>query len=278
MRGGLSAQIARFAETRDDIEDNFYLQALSDMHLYSDFDIDVYGSTEPRYPYVRIFIIVALAIVLIACINFMNLSTAQSERRAKEIGLRKTVGSRPRADRRAIAKRVGAALAAGAVNCRSGGVVLMLPAFNHIVDKSIRLDSETWSIWNSLCRGGSISWPTGGKLPSPCFCQGSKPVQVLKGGFTAQRGGTVFRRVLVVTQFAVTIILILGTTVVYRQFQYVMEKDLGYDKDLLVYMPVLGGIMDSYDGFRNDLTQQPSVKGVTTSSDIPIYTVSASLR
>ncbi|MGB3780548.1 MAG: ABC transporter permease [Tunicatimonas sp.] len=79
----LSAQIAQYAATRDDIEDNFYLQALRDIHLYSDFDIDVYGSTEPRYPYVRIFIIVALAIILIACINFMNLSTAQSERRAK---------------------------------------------------------------------------------------------------------------------------------------------------------------------------------------------------
>ena len=74
----LSAQIAQYAATRDDIEDNFYLQALRDIHLYSDFDIDVYGSTEPRYPYVRIFIIVVLAIILIACINFMNLSTAQS--------------------------------------------------------------------------------------------------------------------------------------------------------------------------------------------------------
>ena len=269
----LSAQIARFAETRDDIEDNFYLQALSDMHLYSDFDIDVYGSTEPRYPYVRIFIVVALAIILIACINFMNLSTAQSERRAKEIGLRKTVGSR----RGQIVGQLlseSVLLSLLALLIAGVAVVLVLPAFNHIVDKSIRLDSETWSIGIAFIGGAVLVGLLAGSYPS-LFLSGFKPVQVLKGGFTAQRGGTVFRRVLVVTQFAVTIILILGTTVVYRQFQYVMEKDLGYDKDLLVYMPIRGDIMANYEGFKNDLLQQPLVKKVTVASDIPTHSTRA---
>ena len=271
--GGLSAQIARFAETRDDIEDNFYLQALSDMHLYSDFDIDVYGSTEPRYPYVRIFIIVALAIVLIACINFMNLSTAQSERRAKEIGLRKTVGSR----RGQIVGQLlseSVLLSLLALLIAGVAVVLMLPAFNHIVDKSIRLDSETWSIGIAFIGGAVLVGLLAGSYPA-LFLSGFKPVQVLKGGFTAQRGGTVFRRVLVVTQFAVTIILILGTTVVYRQFQYVVEKDLGYDKDLLVYMPIRGDIMANYEGFKNDLLQQPLVKKVAVASDVPTHSTRA---
>ncbi len=269
----LSAQIAQYAATRDDIEDNFYLQVLDDIHLYSDFDIDVYGSTEPRYPYVRIFVIVALAIILIACINFMNLSTAQSERRAKEIGLRKTVGSR----RGQIVGQLlseSVLLSLLALVIAGVAVVLALPAFNSIVDKQIVLDSGNWPIGLSFVTGAVVIGLLAGSYPA-LFLSGFKPVQVLKGGFTARRGGTVFRRVLVVTQFAVTIILILGTTVVYKQFQYFMEKDLGYDKDLLVYMPVLGDIMDNYNGFKNDLLQQPSLVGVTASNDIPIHTVHA---
>ncbi len=271
----LSAKIAQYAATRDDIEDYFYLQALSDIHLYSDFDIDVYGSTEPRYPYVRIFIVVALAILLIACINFMNLSTAQSERRAKEIGLRKTVGSR----RGQIVGQLlseSVLLSLLALLVAGVAVVLALPAFNNIVDKSIGWGSETWFIGLAFLAGAVVIGLLAGSYPA-LFLSGFKPVEVLKGGFKTRRGGTMFRRVLVVTQFAVTIILILGTTVVYQQFQYFMEKDLGYDKDLLIYMPVLGDIVDkgNYNGFKNDLTQQPAIKGVTASSDIPIQTVHA---
>ena len=270
----LSAQIAEFAKTRDDIRDNFYLQTLGDIHLYSDFDIDVYGSTEPRYLYVRIFTGIALAIVLIACINFMNLSTAQSERRAKEIGLRKTVGSR----RWQIVGQLlseSILLSLLALFLAGVAVVLVLPTFNRIVDKSIGLGPEMWPTGVAFIVGAVVIGLLAGSYPA-LFLSAFKPVQVLKGGFVAHRGGTVFRRVLVVTQFAVTIILILGTTVVYQQFQYFIEKDLGYDKDLLVYMPMLGDIISDYDGFKNDLTQQPTVKGVTTSSDLPIYTVSAS--
>ena len=268
----LSAQITQLTK-RDDAEDNFYLQALDDIHLYSDFDIDVYGSTEPRYPYVRIFIVVALAILLIACINFMNLSTAQSERRAKEIGLRKAVGSR----RGQIVGQLlseSVLLSLLALLIAGGAMGLALPYFNGIVDKSIRLGSETWPIGLAFAAGSVVIGLLAGSYPA-LFLSGFKPVEVLKGGFKARSGGTTFRRVLVVTQFAVTIILILGTTVVYRQFQYFMEKDLGYDKERLVYMPVLGDIMTNYSGFKNDLLQQPPVKGVTAASDIPIYTTSA---
>ncbi|MGB3780547.1 MAG: FtsX-like permease family protein [Tunicatimonas sp.] len=155
-------------------------------------------------------------------------------------------------------------------------VTLALSAFNSIVDKAIVLNSEKWPTGLSFVAGAVGIGLLAGSYPA-LFLSGFKPVEVLKGGFTARRGGTMFRRVLVVTQFAVTIILILGTTVVYKQFQYFMEKDLGYDKELLVYMPVLGDIVDkgNYNGFKNDLTQQPAIKGVTASSDIPIQTVHA---
>jgi putative ABC transport system permease protein len=95
---------------------------------------------------------------------------------------------------------------------------------------------------------------------------------VLKGTFRSN-GGTNFRRALVVVQFSVTIVLLLGTVVIYKQFRFFMEKDLGYNKDMLVYMPVRGDIMKNYDGFKNTLTESEDIKGVAYSSDIPTYTV-----
>ncbi|MEO0332940.1 MAG: FtsX-like permease family protein, partial [Bacteroidota bacterium] len=271
----LSARITEFVAAKRDFGDHFYLQALDDIHLYSNFDIDVYGSTEPRYPYVNIFIVVALAILLIASINFMNLSTAQSERRAKEIGLRKAVGSqRSQIIGQLLSESVLLSLLALVV--ATGAVLLSLSAFNEIVGKSIVLSSEKWAIGISFIVGTVLVGLVAGSYPA-LVLSAFKPAQVLKGGLSAKQGGTLFRRILVVTQFAVTIILILGTTVVYRQFQYFVEKDLGYDKDLLVYMPIRGDIRDNYDGFKNDLLQQPAIKGITTSSDIPTYSTSATL-
>ena len=271
----LSEKITEFARVDEDLNDYFYLQALDDIHLYSNFDIDVYGSTEPRYPYVNIFIVVALAILLIASINFMNLSTAQSERRAKEIGLRKAVGSqRSQIIGQLLSESVLLSLLALVV--ATGAVLLSLSAFNEIVGKSIVLSSEKWVISISFIVGTILVGLIAGSYPA-LVLSAFKPAQVLKGGLSVKQGGTLFRRVLVVTQFAVTIILILGTTVVYRQFQYFVEKDLGYDKDLLVYMPIRGDIRDNYDGFKNDLLQQPAIKGITTSSDIPTYTIQATL-
>ncbi len=271
----LSEKITEFARVDKDLSDYFYLQALDDIHLYSNFDIDVYGSTEPRYPYVNIFIVVALAILLIASINFMNLSTAQSERRAKEIGLRKAIGSqRSQIIGQLLSESVLLSLLALVV--AAVAMLLSLSAFNEIVGKSIVLSPEKWVICISFIIGTVLLGLVAGSYPA-LVLSAFKPAQVLKGGASTKQGGTLFRRVLVVTQFAVTIILILGTTVVYRQFQYFVEKDLGYDKDLLVYMPIRGDIRDNYDGFKNDLLRQPTIKGITTSSDIPTYTIRATL-
>ena len=267
----LSAQFTAFGKSRDDLTDILYLQPVSKIHIYSDFDIDVYGSTELRYPYINIFMVVALAIILIACINFMNLSTARSEKRAKEIGLRKAIGSRRlQIIFQLLSESVLITLLALLIAWAAA--VVVLPYFNNIVDKSITFGPEKWPVWLAFIGGAMFVGLMAGSYPA-FFLSGFKPVQVLKGGFKSRGSGTTFRRVLVVVQFAMTVVLILGTTVVYKQFQYFMEKDLGYDKDLLVYMPVRGDIMHHYNGFKNDLLQQPLIKGVTVSSDIPTYTV-----
>ncbi len=267
----LSEQISEFAETRDDLTDVLYLQALEEIHLYSDFDIDVYGSTELRYPYVNIFIIVAFAIILIACINFMNLSTAQSEKRAKEIGLRKAIGSRrSQIIGQLLSESVLIAMLALIIAWTATGFAL--PYFNNIADKSITFGADKWLIWLAFIVGSVLIGLLAGSYPA-IYLSKFKPVQVLKGKFHAGGGGTTFRRILVIVQFAVSIILLAGTAIVYKQFQYFMDKDLGYNKDLLIYMPVRGDIMKNYDSFKNELLQQSSIKGVTISSDIPTYTV-----
>jgi len=152
--------------------------------------------------------------------------------------------------------------------------ILVLPYFNDIVDKSIAIGLDKWPVILSFVAGAVLVGILAGSYPA-VFLSGLKPIRVIKGGSRNGRRGTSFRRVLVVIQFAVTVILILGTTIVYKQFQYLMEKDLGYDKDLLVYMPVRGEIMNNFNGFKNDLLQQPFINGVTVSSDIPTYTVHA---
>ncbi|MEM6844098.1 MAG: ABC transporter permease [Bacteroidota bacterium] len=272
----LSQQIAEVTANRNDIDgDAFYMQSLNDIHLYSDFDIDLYGSTELRYPYVNIFTLIALAIMLMACINFMNLSTAQSERRAKEIGLRKTVGS---LRRHIVGQLLGESVLLSLLASLIAGlaVLLALPYFNNIVDKSIYLSSEKWPLGVTFLLGVVAIGLLAGSYPA-LFLSRFKPVQVLKGGLPAHQGGSMFRRVLVVTQFAVSIILISGTAIVYQQFQHMLAKDLGYDKDLLVYMPARGDIMDNYAGFKNDLLQQPLIDHVTATSDIPTHTTRATI-
>jgi ABC-type antimicrobial peptide transport system permease subunit len=267
----LSKQVSDFGKTRDDMADIWYFQKLTDIHLHSDLDIDVYGTSEPRAPYVKIFIVVAIAIILIACINFMNLSTARSEQRAKEIGLRKTVGSlRSQITMQLLGESVMVTMLA--LMLAAGAMVLALPSFNIMTGKVITLGLDKWPIWISFLTGAVVIGLLAGSYPA-LYLSAFKPVQVLKGRFRGGNSGTTFRRVLVVVQFSVTIILLLGTAIVYKQFRFFMEKDLGYNKDLLIYMPVRGDIWKNYAGFKNELLQHPSVKGVTVSSDILTYTV-----
>jgi len=266
----LSSQFTEFGKSRENLTDILYLQALTRIHLYSDFDIDVYGSTELRYPYVNIFAVVAIAIILIACINFMNLSTAQSDKRAKEIGLRKTIGSlRGQIITQLLSESILITMLALVV--AGTAVVLILPAFNQIADKSITLGPEKWPVGLAFVVGAFCIGFVAGSYPA-FYLSAFNPVQVLKGGYKSG-GGTSFRRALVVVQFSVTIMLLLGTMIVYKQFQFFLEKDLGYDKDLLIYMPVRGDIFKNYEGFKNRLIQHDEIKGVTYSSDIPTYTV-----
>ncbi len=267
----LSARIGEYAKKNDEIADIFFLQAVKDIHLYSGLDIDLYGSSKERAPYVRIFWIVGMLIIFIACINFMNLSTARSEKRAKEIGLRKTIG----ANRGSI---VGQLLMESVLFALLAYVLalcalnLILPSFSALMEKQLVLGPQQWPMLLAFLGGAVAIGLLAGSYPA-LVLSSFQPIRVLKGTFSPAKGGVYFRRTLVVVQFAVTVVLILGTLVVYQQFKYFMKKNLGYAKDQLVYMQRQGEIGKHYNAFRQELLQHPGIAGVTTSSDVPTYTV-----
>ncbi len=270
----LSEKLTAYAESNDDIADIFYLQAIEDIHLYSDFDIDVYSGTEFRYPYVNIFYAVMLCIIIIACINFMNLSTARSEKRAKEIGLRKTVGARKR---NIIGQLLGESIFLSVISFFIASLItfFIIPYFGTLVGKDFNLGIGEWYLLPIFFGGAILVGLLAGSYPA-FYLSAFRPIKVLKGTYSSAKGGTYFRRVLVTLQFAVALIMVTGTIIIYQQFQFFMEKDLGYDKDLLIYLPRRGQIWDNYPAFRTELQKNPLIKNISVSSDLPTYTIHSS--
>jgi len=267
----LSAKIDEYVATNDELLDTFYLQALEDIHLYSDLAIDLYGSSEPKYQYINIFYVVALFIIFIACINFMNLSTARSKKRAKEIGIRKTIGA---GRSNIIMQLLGESMFFAFISFFIAllTTILILPYFNVLVGKELVLGIEQWELLLTFLIGTAIIGLLAGSYPA-FYLSSFQPIKVVKGTFSSIKGGVYFRRILVSLQFLVAIIMVSGTMVIYQQFRFFMEKDLGYNKDLLIYLPKRGEIWNHYPAFKNELLQSSLIQNVSVSSDLPTYTV-----
>jgi len=251
------------------------LQPLTDIHLRSDYAIDLYGSTENKSIYVYAFSLIALFVLLIACINFMNLSTARSEKRSKEVGLRKVVGA---TRHHIIAQFYGESLFMTVISFVAAVflVYLLLPAFNNLSGKMLMLDSLKEPVF--LLGLFGIMLVTGLVSGSyPALVQSSfKPVDSIKGTgltFSSKSGKSLFRRSLVVVQFTLSIMLIVGTLIVYRQTHYMLNKELGYEKESMIYFRKRANVRNQYDAFKSELLRDPNITGVTASSDIPTYTV-----
>ncbi|MBN1270642.1 MAG: ABC transporter permease [Candidatus Aminicenantes bacterium] len=253
----------------------FILQPLTDIHLRSDYAIDLYGQTENKSIYVYAFSAIALFVLLIACINFMNLSTARSEKRAKEVGLRKVVGA---VKSQITAQFYGESFFMTIISFFIAGllVYLLLPVFNNISGKQLTLHSMGNPVILFILLG--IMVVTGLISGSyPALVQSSfRPVEALRGIGTrtsSRSGKSLFRRVLVVTQFTLSIILIVGTLTVHRQINYMLNKELGYEKDSMMYFIKRAQLRTQYDAFKQELLRDPHITGVTTSSDVPTYSV-----
>ena len=253
------------------ITPTFSLQRLTDIHLGEHYVLDVPGGGNLQY--VRIFSIVAIFILLIACINFMNLSTALSSRRAKEVGLRKTIGAMRW---QLVAQFLGEAVLLALVAFGVGMVLvwLLMPLFNELTGKQFSIQTLGGSRFLLLLGVAIASGLIAGSYPALVLSR-FQPVKVLKGMKVLQPGKAYFRNGLVVLQFTIAIALMVGTLVVYRQLRFIRDRDMGFDKGNLLYvsMPHVG-----YDNMKKGAIQidaalagQPGIISHTVVGDLPTY-------
>jgi len=236
------------------------LHPMKNWHLYGDFKNGV--TTGGRILYVWLFGIIGIFVLLLACINFMNLSTALSEKRAKEVGIRKAVGS--------LRKQLiyqffveSLTVTVFAFLCSLVLVQLILPFFNSITDKQTHILWTSPSFWLAGIGFCLITGLIAGSYPA-FYLSSFKPVKVLKGVFRAGPHAAIPRKVLVVLQFTVSVTLIIGTIVVYRQVQFARNRPIGYDQNSLVTINS-GKIHNHFQSFRDELIKTGAVSDLAES-------------
>ena len=240
-----------------------FLNPMSRWHLYTGWDKA--GNSEGRIQYVWLFGIIGLFVLLLACINFMNLSTARSEKRAKEVGIRKAVGSMRS---QLIGQFFSESLLVSGIAFILALVLVIvaLPFFNQIADKHLALPWANVAFWLA---GLSFSLLTGlvaGSYPA-LYLSGFQPVKVLKGTFRAGRFAAIPRKVLVVMQFTVSVTLIIGTIIVFRQIQYAKNRPIGYDQNGLITVAInTPELYNQYNVLRSELLRTGAVAEMSTSS------------
>jgi len=263
----VNAKIKNYIKTKNkDSNVELFLQNYGESYLYSNWENGKQAGG--RIEYVRIFSVVAIVILLIACINFMNLATARSLRRAREIGVRKVVGA---GKRQLVAQFIGESMFVSflAILISLLIVALILPSFNDLTEKHLAINLTDPKFLLILLGLTIVTGVISGSYPA-LFMSTLRPIVVLKGILKFKAGATYFRKGLVVFQFALSIILILGMIVVYRQINYIHNKNLGFAKEDLIYMPLEGGLGKNFMAFKNELLNQPGIKGVTSAQSDPL--------
>jgi len=263
----VNAKIKNYIKTKNKESNvNLFLQNYGESYLYSDWENGKQNGG--RIEYVKIFSIVGIIILVIACINFMNLATARSLRRAREIGVRKVVGA---GKRQLIGQFIGESLFVSflAICISLVIVMLLLPSFNTLTEKHLSLDFTDPSFLLLLLGLVLVTGIISGSYPA-LFMSSLKPIIVLKGLLKFKPGATYFRKALVVFQFALSIILILGMIVIYRQIDFIHNKNLGFAKEDLLYMPLEGELQKTYPTFKEQLLKQPGIKYVSSAQSNPL--------
>ncbi|QDK77913.1 FtsX-like permease family protein [Spirosoma sp. KCTC 42546] len=236
-----------------------FLQPETGAYLYSNFKN---GQRDGgRIEYVQLFVIVAVFLLLIAGINFMNLATARSTKRAREVGVRKVVG----AERASlIGQFMGEALLLTilALGLAVMLVNLVLPVFNQLTDKQLAIPIHQASFWALLAGLLLVTSCLAGSYPA-LFLSSLNPVRVLKGTMRFGAGALLFRRGLVVFQFVLSMLMIVGTVVVYRQLQFIQTKNLGYDRENIINIPGEGELASNYSTFKQELLRIAGIQSVT---------------
>ena len=242
------------------------LQKLTDIHLRSHLDLEAEENGDINKVY--IFAAIALFILLIACINYMNLSTARSSLRAREIGIRKTIGAK-RGELMAQFLTESVLITYVAMLLALVFTQLTLPVMGRLADRTLTMHVlQPWTVSVPLVLLPLAVGLLSGLYPA-LFLSAFRPVKVLKGFFKAGASDLSLRKVLVVLQFSISIALIICTAVVFQQIRFINGKSLGYDKSYQVILPYTNELDKTFEAFRTQMLDDPGIKSLTRSSRIP---------
>jgi putative ABC transport system permease protein len=247
--------ITRKQTKREDVWTHF-LHPLSKWHLYSGFENGV--ATGGRIDSVKTFALIAIFILAIACINFMNLSTAGGERRSKEVGIRKTAGA---AKTLLVQQFMTESFLYSTIACILALIIvqLSLPFFNSTIDSALNIPFESPGFWLAAFALIFLSGLLAGAYPA-VYLSSFKPLGILKPKMNANGQVLSLRKVLVVVQFCFGVILIVSTLVVSKQIQFAQQRQLGFSSSQLIYLPLSGQITENFEVIKQELL----TKGVAT--------------
>jgi len=247
-----------------ELDSDLRLQPLKRVRLYT------MGGEMGTIKYVYIFSVIALFVLLIASINFMNLSTARSSKRAREVGLRKVAGARRI---QIIRQFFGESLIITFISFALAFVLVeaSMPLFNQVSGKQLSLNlTGNIFIYLGLCGIALLTGILSGSYPA-VFLSSFLPAIVLKGSLQVSTKSSGLRKTLVVFQFSLSIMLIISTAIVYSQLKFIQNKDLGFRRDNLIYIPMNDDIRANFDAIRNEMLQNPHIHNVTRTFQIPSY-------
>lgn len=256
-------QVKNVTRSHSDVKDiDVFVHPITKWRLYSKFENgQIVGG---RITTIKLFSIIAVFILLIACINFMNLSTARSEKRAKEVGIRKVVGAgKGSLIAQFMGESVMIALLAGIVALVI--VQISLPLFNILTEKQLFIPFASPVFWLVVVTFILFTGVVSGSYPA-LYLSSFAPVKVLKGTFKAANATFSPRKILVVTQFTFAIVLIISTIIVKEQLDYAQNRDVGYKKNNLAYSFIQGTIDKNYQLIRNELVTSGAATAVTKTS------------
>jgi ABC-type antimicrobial peptide transport system permease subunit len=239
-----------------------FLQPMSKWNLHNEFKNGI--NTGGNIRYVWLFGIIGVFVLILACINFMNLATARSEKRAKEVGIRKAIGSmRWQLVKQFFAESYVVVLLAFALSVIL--VALLMPLFNSVAGKKIEIPWTNPVFWLSGLVFILITGLLSGSYPA-LYLSSFQPLKVLKGTFRVGRFASVPRKILVVTQFTVSVMLIIGTIIVYQQIQYAKKRPIGYVRNGLINMGMSKEIREHYETVRNELKSSGAIEEIAASN------------
>ncbi|SEL35190.1 ABC-type antimicrobial peptide transport system, permease component [Chitinophaga rupis] len=247
-----------FAQTKAEL----FLEPLKDWHLFSEYRNGVV--TGGLIDYVKMFAIIGILILVIACINFTNLSIARSEKRAREVGIRKAIGSR-RKDLVLQFLTESMTLTVVAFLLSLLLVILALPAFNNLTHSTISIPFNNGLFWLTMAGYILLTGLLAGSRPA-FYLSSFNPVKVLKGSMQTGKGRHIPRKVLVVVQFTCSIALIISTIIIYQQIQHAKDRPVGYDASRLLMTDATGDLTRNYEAFKNEMLNTGVVSSVTKSS------------